>query len=344
MLDWLSTLPPLAVYGMLALLAALENVVPPVPADTAVALGAFLTHRGVTTLSTVYFVTLGANVAGAVTVYWMARRYGRRLFATRVGRRLLSPSALATIEREYLRFGSLGIFFGRFLPGIRAVVPPFAGLANLGAVRALLPMALASAIWYGAIALIGAAIGAEWSRISAAIASLNRTLAIVSGLVALAAVIIVVIRARRRRRGRLWSAFERALRAVAPAPEAGADQLRLAALALLEVAYADPSLGADERQAIATDLRDRWLPEGGVAGTPVASAEWNGVGERLAARFGRERRRALVERLWLVAMSGPGSEEARSRVLRSASALLGLSEAEAQEVALQAQAREPATP
>ena len=124
----------------------------------------------------------------------------------------------------------------------------------------------------------------------------------------------------------------------------GADQLRLAALALLEVAYADPSLGADERQAIATDLRDRWLPEGGVAGTPVASAEWNGVGERLAARFGRERRRALVERLWLVAMSGPGSEEARSRVLRSASALLGLSEAEAQEVALQAQAREPATP
>ena len=110
MLGWLSTLPPVAVYVVLGLLAAVENIVPPVPADMAVAIGAFLTHRGVTTLPMVFAVTWLANVLGAVGVYFAARRYGRRLFATPTGRRLLAPGSIATMEREYLRFGILGIF------------------------------------------------------------------------------------------------------------------------------------------------------------------------------------------------------------------------------------------
>ena len=76
-------------YAVLALLAAVENVIPPVPSDAAVALGAFLTNRGLTTPLGVFFVTWIANLAGAAAVYFLARRYGRRLFATRIGRRLL---------------------------------------------------------------------------------------------------------------------------------------------------------------------------------------------------------------------------------------------------------------
>ena len=72
------------------------------------------------------------------------------------------PRSLAVIEREYLRFGIAGIFISRFLPGISAVVPPFAGLVRLGAVRTFVPMALASAIWYGGITLVGSLIGANW--------------------------------------------------------------------------------------------------------------------------------------------------------------------------------------
>ena len=56
MLAWLAGLPPAAVYVVLALLAVVENVVPPVPADAAVALGAFLSHRGVTTPLAVFLV------------------------------------------------------------------------------------------------------------------------------------------------------------------------------------------------------------------------------------------------------------------------------------------------
>ncbi|MGH7526048.1 MAG: DedA family protein, partial [Gemmatimonadales bacterium] len=72
----MSQLPPAAVYGVLALLAAVENVVPPVPSDAAVALGAFLSHRGVTTPLGVFLVTWTANLLGAAGVYFAARRYG----------------------------------------------------------------------------------------------------------------------------------------------------------------------------------------------------------------------------------------------------------------------------
>jgi len=59
---------------VLALLAAVENVVPPVPSDAAVALGAFLTHRGLTTPVMVFLVTWTANLLGAAGVYFVADR------------------------------------------------------------------------------------------------------------------------------------------------------------------------------------------------------------------------------------------------------------------------------
>jgi len=65
---WLATLPPAAVYVVLAALAFVENLVPVVPADVAVALGAFLSQRGTTTPLLVFFVVWVSNVGGAVAV------------------------------------------------------------------------------------------------------------------------------------------------------------------------------------------------------------------------------------------------------------------------------------
>ena len=61
LLAWLSQLPPAAVYAVLALLAAVENVIPPVPSDAAVALGAFLSNRGLTTPLGVFVRYLGVK-------------------------------------------------------------------------------------------------------------------------------------------------------------------------------------------------------------------------------------------------------------------------------------------
>lgn len=186
LVTWLADLPPVAVYAVIAALAAVENVFPPFPADTAIALGAFLSHRGVTEATTVFVVTFAANMAGAMAMYWLAARHSAALFRSRAARSLLPEDGLAWMRREYARFGLAGLFVGRLLPGFRAVVAPFAGLIHVGPVRAFVPMALASALWYGAIVYGAAALGDRWNDVVRMLGGVNRTAAIVAVLLAAA--------------------------------------------------------------------------------------------------------------------------------------------------------------
>jgi membrane-associated protein len=179
-------------YALITALAALENFIPPLPADAAVALGAFLAGRGRLSLWTVFGLTWMANVASASAVYWLARRYGRAFFRGSTGGRLLPPPVLAHIEAQYQRYGAYGIFFSRLLPVWRAVVPPFAGIAGLSAPRALIPLALASALWYGMLTWLVATLGTNLDAVIAALADVNRVLgAGAVGLLILLAVWIV---------------------------------------------------------------------------------------------------------------------------------------------------------
>lgn len=187
LVTWLAGLPPVAVYAVIALLAAVENIFPPFPADTAIALGAFLSHRGITEPTTVFVVTLVANLAGAMGMYWLAARHSAALFRSRLARMLLPEDGMVWVRKEYERFGLTGLFIGRLLPGFRAVVAPFAGLIHVGPLRALAPMALASALWYGAIVYGAAALGERWDEVVDVLGGVNRAAGVV------AAVVVIVL-------------------------------------------------------------------------------------------------------------------------------------------------------
>ena len=165
---------------MLGLGAAVENVVPPVPADTVVLFGAFLAAQGRARPWAVWLVTWLPNVASAMAVYLLSRLYGRRFFETRIGRLLLHPRQLDRVHGFYDRWGALAIFFSRFLPGFRAVVPLFAGVSHVGAVRAGVPMLLASGIWYGFLVLLGTAAGENWPAIRHLFGNTSLSLAVVA--------------------------------------------------------------------------------------------------------------------------------------------------------------------
>jgi membrane protein DedA with SNARE-associated domain/uncharacterized tellurite resistance protein B-like protein len=333
---------------VLALLAAVENIIPPVPSDAAVALGAFLSHRGLTTPALVFLVTWSANLVGAALVYLAARRYGQRLFASRTGRRLLAPRSLAVIEREYLRFGLAGIFLSRFLPGIRAVVPPFAGLIRLGAVRTFVPMAIASVIWYGGITLVGSLIGANWTRILAILESVNRTMGIITLLLVVAGAIWYWTERRRRARERLWHATRDALDPAAPSFLQGTEiaegsAREAAALLVLELAYADPVLTPADRELITGHLRERWGLAAG-ARTPEPDQEeerrtrFASYADRLRRRFGRSQRLELVERMWIVAFGDGVIDAQEDRLMAVAAELLGVGPVEVAEIRRRLQA------
>ena len=153
------------IYLVIGAGAAVENVVPPVPADTFVLLGAFLAAAGRASALLVFFATWVPNVGGALAVYALARKYGRGFFDTRAGYWLLRPRQLDQIGRFYHRWGIFAIFGSRFLPAFRAVVPVFAGVTHVPVWKVAPPLALASALWYGALVLLGATAGRNFESI-----------------------------------------------------------------------------------------------------------------------------------------------------------------------------------
>jgi membrane protein DedA with SNARE-associated domain len=199
LLAWVSGLPGVAVYGVLVVLSAVENVFPPVPADVAVVLGAFLARQGTVSAPVLGLLCWLGNTASSAGMYYYARAHGRRFFASGWRRKLMPPEAIAALETAYRRHGVYGIFVSRFLPGIRAAVTPFAGMAGMPPARALIPSASASAIWYAFLIAAGSLLGVSWPRARAILEDANRMLAIVTAAIALLAAALLWRRARRRR-------------------------------------------------------------------------------------------------------------------------------------------------
>jgi membrane protein DedA with SNARE-associated domain len=197
LLDALASLPLVPTYLVLMALSALENVFPPVPADTAVALGAFLARRGEISVVPLVVLCWAANIASAAGTYALGRRHGRGFFRDGWGRKLMPPEALAALEEAYGRWGTAGIFLSRFLPGLRAAVPPFAGVAGLSPARALVPAAAASAIWYAFLAFAGYELAQNWEAVKALVADANSALGVVALVVTVALVAWLWRRSRR---------------------------------------------------------------------------------------------------------------------------------------------------
>lgn len=319
----------------MALATALENAFPPVPSDVIIVLAGFLSHHAVTTPLAVFAAGWLSSVGGAVLVYYAARRYGRAFFEGPVGRRLLPPEALAAMEREYLRLGILGIFISRLVPGVRSFVAPFAGLVALSPARALVPMALASALWIGGLTWLGSALGTEWDIILSLLRSLNVGLALL-GAALVVLIVIQRIRIRRRdRRDRLWAALHLAFADDPDAETRGLGDLALAGAATLirELARTDRAISRDQLREIEACLRERWHLEGAPRAAPEGAPGRMGrtsgeYGALLAGHFDQSARLGVLARLRNVIRQDGRLTPVEGRLLERAAELLGLGSAD----------------
>lgn len=156
LLQIVGRIPSWSIYLLVGIGAAVENVFPPIPSDTFVLLGAILAEEKILRFDVVFAVAWGGNVTLAMVVYAMGRRYGRSIFETRWGERLLRPHQLLRLRSFYERYGTLSVLFSRFLPVFRVIVPAFAGVSHLGFWRTAVPLSLASAAWYAVLLWAGA--------------------------------------------------------------------------------------------------------------------------------------------------------------------------------------------
>lgn len=188
MLNWLTELPPGALLAALFLLAAAENIFPPLPSDALIAMGAFLAARNATSPFPVFLAVLAGNSSGALTMYFLGRRFGAAWTEQRFHLKH-RKAADARLSAWYARYGLLSLFLSRFIPGVRAIVPPFAGALKVPVWAAVAALVGASAIWYGTVTMLAFRAGSSWDDLAASVMRMGRGTAILA--VGLAVLLLV---------------------------------------------------------------------------------------------------------------------------------------------------------
>jgi membrane protein DedA with SNARE-associated domain len=99
----------------------------------------------------------------------------------------------------FRRYGMPAVFVSRFIPGVRAVVPVFAGALRLPVLPTAAMIATASGMWYGLITYVAFRVGADWPMLSGMVAQYSRTAAIVAAAIsALGIAVWVLVRSRQK--------------------------------------------------------------------------------------------------------------------------------------------------
>lgn len=195
-INWLSALPISTLYPAIGLISALENIFPPFPADVVVAFGSFLAARGKASPYTTFLVSWIGNLLGAALMYYVGRRYGSSAFMSRL-ERWAGKGAEQRLMTLYGRYGLPALFISRFLPAVRAVVPPFAGAMKLPVLPVTLAIGAASGIWFAFLTFIAYRAGSNWDVLYATIVRSGKIVAIVA--TALVLVVAAIFYLRRRK-------------------------------------------------------------------------------------------------------------------------------------------------
>jgi membrane protein DedA with SNARE-associated domain len=177
--DWLLTLPQSTLLPVMALLAAAENIFPPIPADALIALGAFIAARNGESPIPAFLTVLFGNVAGAMVMYGVGRRFGAD-WTERKFHLKHKESAESSLASWYARYGLLSLAVGRFIPGIRAIVAPFAGAFRASFFGTMAAITVASGAWYGLVTWIAFRAGSNWEDLVTNISRIGGWAAVVA--------------------------------------------------------------------------------------------------------------------------------------------------------------------
>ena len=194
---WLGNLPIGTLYAAIAGVSAFENFFPPFPSDGVIAFGSFLASRAQGSPVWVFLLGWFGNVSGAMVTYTLARRFGSDMILKRLEKHV-GPAAENTMMVLIGRYGFGGLFVSRFLPGVRAIVPPFAGAMRLPMWKVFLAVASASAVWFGIITFLAFRAGDNWELLQHYLLRSGQWAGLISGAV-VALIVGLWLRRRRKR-------------------------------------------------------------------------------------------------------------------------------------------------
>jgi membrane protein DedA with SNARE-associated domain len=187
MLEYLENLfnqiSPTVAYLILGVSAYTENVLPPIPGDTVVVLGAYLVSIGQLGFWGVYISTTIGSVAGFVTMYYVGRKFGRSFIYKKSRSKMFKEAEIRKAEIWFGKWGYWVIVANRFLSGTRSVISLFSGLFHLNALLVIALSIVSAAIWNALLLFAGMALGKNWEIITNIISQYNKVLIAVTVII-----------------------------------------------------------------------------------------------------------------------------------------------------------------
>ena len=182
-------------YWTLIVVLLLENAGLPLPGETTLLFASFLAyserelHMPYIILTGIAACTLGDNLG-----YWIGYRGGRPLLDRYVRIFRIRPKNIARAERLFNRYGSVTIFFARFVFGMRIIAGPMAGVLRMPWKRFVLFNFLGASVWVTVISLVGYFFGSQWDFVLELMKRMN------IAVLAFVGVLVLVLWWRRRQR------------------------------------------------------------------------------------------------------------------------------------------------
>ncbi len=193
------------IWGLAAVFvaAALEYLLPPLPADTVVLSGPSLVVAGAWSFASVATAAVLGGLLGALIHFELGRSIPRKDGQVRGQKylnRIAGEGALERFFEAFRKHGMWVIAFNRAFPGVRAVTFIAAGCAGLPRGKTMAYGLISNVAWTLALLGLGVSVGANWEKIQAVFA-VYKTAVYSLGGIGLTVFVVYKILRRRRPRG-----------------------------------------------------------------------------------------------------------------------------------------------
>ncbi|EZP50134.1 DedA family protein [Sphingomonas sp. RIT328] len=156
-------------YLGIALLMALENIIPPIPSEVIMGLGGMAVARGQMAMVPLVVAGTVGSTAGNYVWYHLGRHIGYarfRPFVDRHGRWLtMEWEDVEALHRFFVRRGGGVVFVFRFMPTFRTIVSLPAGITGMPVGRFLVWTFAGSLIWNTILAAAGVYLGSRFAEL-----------------------------------------------------------------------------------------------------------------------------------------------------------------------------------
>jgi membrane protein DedA with SNARE-associated domain len=197
LLNFISNHGVVWIYCFMFISAIVENLFPPYPGDTVTFMGGYLASSAVLSLPLVFLIPSAGSLCGALILYYLGLKKGRKLFEKDKGR-ILNKTQLGKIENWFGKYGSEVILASRFITGVRSGIAVAAGLGKIELWKMVAYSLISIFAWNGLIIGLGTLTHQNREKVFKFLSLYNR-LILIAVILAFAVWIIWLVRKRAKK-------------------------------------------------------------------------------------------------------------------------------------------------